>query len=310
MKALMFSGQGSQYVGMARDLSERFDAARDLIRRADDVLGYGLSTIMMDGPEPTLRETRYTQPALFVHEAALLAATGIEKDADAVAGHSLGEYSALYAAGVLSFEDALQLVQLRATLMFDAGTVIPGTMAAVVGLDDQAVRTLCNELDGVDGNVLVPANFNSPGQVVISGSAEYLRACMPRFKEAGAKLVKELQVSGAFHSPLLAEAEKPLAERIHATTFNDARIDVYVNVSATAVREAAALKDSAIRQLTSPVLWTQTLEAMQRAGITEAVEVGPGKVLQGLAKRTIADVQCDGIDTADDVERFLSTKGS
>lgn len=296
MRALVFSGQGSQYVGMAKTLYETSADVRSVIDEANSVLGYRISEIMFDGPEETLRETRYTQPALFVHEAAIVHACGASLHAQAVAGHSLGEYSALYAAGVLSFRDALELVQLRARLMFDAGTQIPGTMAAVVGMEDDAVTALCAELNGTDGNVLVAANFNSPGQVVISGSADFLRASLPRFKEAGAKIVKELQVSGAFHSPLLKSAEAALAERIRSTTFRDASMDVYVNVSGAAVRSAAALQEAAIAQLTSAVRWTTCMMNMHAAGITHFTEIGPGKVLQGLVKRTIATATIDGID--------------
>jgi [acyl-carrier-protein] S-malonyltransferase len=188
--------------------------------------------------------------------------------------------------------------------MWDAGNAIPGTMAAVVGLDDDAVRAVCQDLNGQDGNVIVPANFNSPGQVVISGSAEYVRACMPVFKERGAKMVKELQVSGAFHSPLLADAEQGLAEKIKATAFSAPTVPVYVNVSGKPVREAEELKDSAIRQLTSPVLWTSTMNTMWADGITTYCEMGPGKVLQGLVKRTLAEAVIDGVDTATDVARY------
>ncbi len=301
-KALLFSGQGSQYVGMTNDLVQAYDAARAMADKANDILGYDLHAIMTGGPEDELRKTKYTQPALFVHEAMLLALTSIN-GVTAVAGHSLGEYSALHAAGVLTFDDALGLVQLRAQLMWDAGNNIPGTMAAVVGMDDDKVREVCEELNGVGGNVIVPANFNSPGQVVISGSAEYVRACMPVFKERGAKLVKELQVSGAFHSPLLAEAEQGLAEKIRATTFSAPKIPVYVNVSGKAVSNADELKECAIKQLTSPVLWTSTMNTMWADGITSYCEVGPGKVLQGLVKRTLAEATIDGIDTAEDVAR-------
>lgn len=300
---VLFSGQGSQYVGMTKDLVEAFDAAQALAQRANNILGYDLHNIMVNGPDDELRKTKFTQPALFLHEAMLLEVTAIRSKMSAVAGHSLGEYSALYAAGVVSFEDALTLVQLRANLMFEAGLSIPGTMAAVVGLDDDAVRAICNELNGADGNVLVPANFNSPGQVVISGSADYLRSCMPIFKERGAKMVKELQVSGAFHSPLLREAEQGLAEKIRATTFADPTVPVYVNVTGTAVRSAGDLQEAAIKQLTSPVLWTNTMHTMWADGVSSFCEVGPGKVLQGLVKRTLAEATCDGLDTAADVER-------
>lgn len=301
---VLFSGQGSQYVGMTNDLVEAFDTARSLAQHANEILGYDLHAIMVKGPDDELRKTKYTQPALFLHEAMLLEVTTIRASMTAVAGHSLGEYSALYAAGVLQFEDALRLVQVRANLMFEAGTNIPGTMAAVVGLDDDAVRAVCNELNGVDGNVLVPANFNSPGQVVISGSADYLRTCMPTFKERGAKMVKELQVSGAFHSPLLQEAQQGLADKIRTTSFADASVPVYVNVTGKSLRSAQDLQESAIKQLTSPVLWTNTMHSMWADGITSFCEVGPGKVLQGLIKRTLAEATCDGLDTAADVERY------
>jgi [acyl-carrier-protein] S-malonyltransferase len=265
---------------------------------------------MFDGPVERLTETRFTQPALFVHEAMILAVTGRAAHASCVAGHSLGEYAALYAAGVLSFTDALTLVQLRATVMFEAGKQIPGTMAAVVGLDDAAVRALCSELDGVDGQRIVAANFNAPGQVVVSGSADYVRAKLGRFKEAGAKIVKELQVSGAFHSPLLASAETPLKERIEATTFLDASVPVYVNVSASPLTNGSALKDAVIKQLTAPVLWTATIERMWHDGVRSFTEIGPGKVLQGLVKRAAPEAAIDGIDTAADVERFLQASTS
>jgi [acyl-carrier-protein] S-malonyltransferase len=303
--ALLFSGQGSQYVGMTKDLVESFAQARQMAARANDLLDYDLQSIMIGGPEEELRKTKFTQPALFVHEAMLLALISID-GVSAVAGHSLGEFSALHAAGVLTFDDALQLVQLRAQLMYDVGNATAGTMAAVVGLDDDVVRQICQELHGVDGQVIVPANYNSPGQVVVSGSAEYVRACMPVFKERGAKMVKELQVSGAFHSPLLTDAQQGLAEKIRSTVFSQPRMPVYVNVSGRPVSDPDELKESAIRQLTSPVLWTATMHAMWNDGIRTYCEVGPGKVLQGLVKRTLSDAAIDGIDTAADVLRHTS----
>ena len=310
MNALLFAGQGSQYVGMAKDLADAYTTARDLVSLADETLGYDLSSIMFDGPAERLTETRFTQPALFVHEAMVLGVSGRAATASCVAGHSLGEYSALHAAGVLSFTDALRLVQLRANVMYAAGTQIPGTMAAVVGLGDDAVRALCDELDGVDGQRIVAANFNAPGQVVVSGSADYVRANLGRFKEAGAKIVKELQVSGAFHSPLLASAEAPLKERIEATTFLDASVPVYVNVSASPLTNGSALKDAVIKQLTAPVLWTATIERMWQDGVRTFTEIGPGKVLQGLVKRAAPEAAIDGIDTSADVERFLQASTS
>lgn len=307
MKALLFAGQGSQYVGMTKDIADAHVVARERLHLADETVGYALSDIMWNGPGDRLTETRYTQPALFVHEAIILDITGIGARASCVAGHSLGEYSALYAAGVLSFTDALSLVQLRADLMFEAGSQVPGTMAAVVGLDDEAVLQLCHQLDGIDGQRLVAANFNAPGQVVISGSAEYLRANLGRFKEAGAKIVKELQVSGAFHSPLLKTAETPLAERIAATPFANARIPIYANVTASPLSHSEDLKQAITRQLTAPVLWTASLRGMWQDGVRAFTEIGPGKVLQGLVKRTLPEAAVDGIDTAADVSGSLPT---
>jgi len=305
--ALLFSGQGSQYVGMGKDIADEYESAKGLFGRANEILGYDLTKIMFEGPDDVLRQTRFTQPALFLHEAVVLEATRVRKSMSAVAGHSLGEYSALYAAGVMSFEDALQLVQLRATLMYEAGDRVPGTMAAIIGLDDDAVRSICAELNNINGNVIVPANFNSPSQVVISGSADYVRQALPLFQERGAKLVKELHVSGAFHSPLLEEAQSGLAEKIHSTTFHHATVPVYVNVTGLAVTSAEELKDAAVRQLTSPVLWTSTMESMWGAGIQNFCEIGPGKVLQGLVKRTLSNAIIDGIDTAADIRRANQT---
>ncbi len=295
-RAFLFSGQGSQYVGMGQDLCANEHAAV-VFRKADEILGYSLSTICWNGPVETLRETRYTQPALFVHEVAVLAALQQRVQADAVAGHSLGEYSALYCAGVLSFEEALKLVALRGELMFQAGLEQPGTMAAVVGLADEKVEELCAT---ISAGIVVPANYNSPGQVVISGDAEPLRAALPLFKDAGARMVTELQVSGAFHSPLMQPAKETLAKALHAASFHDANIDVYTNVDARAHREAGLLREQLIAQLVSPVRWTQTLNAMKASGVDDFVEIGPGKVLQGLVKRSLQDVRMSGFDKMSD----------
>ncbi len=302
--ALLFSGQGSQYVGMIRDLADEFSVARELVERADGLLGYSLSSIAFDGPEERLKETRHTQPALFLHEAVLMALAGDRLDYSAVAGHSLGEYSALYAAGVLDFDTALRLVQLRGTLMFEAGEKLPGTMFAVIGLDDEKVQALCSRLNS-GGNVVVAANFNAPGQVVVSGSAQYLRDNASTFKEEGARMVVELPVSGAFHSPLLESARERLAEAINSASFRDASVDVYCNVDAAPTRSAEELRTRLIQQLVSPVLWTQTMRAMQQAGISEFCEIGPGSVLQGLLKRTLQGVSFRGIDKAADVRSVL-----
>lgn len=303
--ALMFSGQGSQYVGMMHDLVQEFEQARTLAATADDIVGYSLSAIAFHGPEETLKETRYTQPALFLHEAMLVHLLRDTLDFGAVAGHSLGEYSALYAAGVLDFETALRLVQLRGNLMFEAGEKLPGTMFAIIGMEDAQVEDICKRLHGGD-NVVVAANFNAPGQVVISGSAEYLREQVAVFKEQGARMVVELPVSGAFHSPLLASAQERLAEAIAAAEFRDAQVDVYCNVDATAIRKAEELRTRLVQQLVSPVLWTQTMRAMYDAGFDDFCEIGPGAVLQGLAKRTLKGVALRGYDKAASVQAVFS----
>lgn len=305
--ALMFSGQGSQYVGMGSTLSLEFPEAHDVILRADEALGYSIGEIMRNGPPENLTQTRHTQAALFVHESAVLAASDADRIADAVAGHSLGEYTALYAAGVLSFQDALVLVKLRGDLMYEAGLSVPGTMAAIVGLSDDQVQAICNELNGTDGGVIVPANFNSPGQVVVSGSADLVRKSMTTFRQRGARIVKELQVSGAFHSPLLNSAYEGLKRAINSVTFNDARIDVYVNVSGEREHRAEALREALTAQLTSPVLWTRTIQTMYAHGVRRFIEVGPGGVLQGLVKRTVEGVDISGIDTAENVRKFINS---
>jgi [acyl-carrier-protein] S-malonyltransferase len=318
MTALLFSGQGSQYVGMMRDLSAEFAQAAHMLAQADALMGETpdgtFSTICFDGPADVLKQTRYTQPALFVHEAiltVLLRERLHQKDAiRAVAGHSLGEYSALFAAGVVDFETAFRLVKLRGELMFRAGQTEPGTMAAIVGLDDETVRQTCERLNHPSDRtkILVAANFNSPGQVVISGSADYLRSQMPVFKEVGAKMVKELPVSGAFHSPLMESAKTQLAQAIAEAQFHDATVDVYVNALAQPLRAAEELKSALVQQLVAPVLWTQSILAMHAAGIKTFYELGPGTVLQGLTKRTVSDatVTIGGFDTAAHVKALLS----
>jgi [acyl-carrier-protein] S-malonyltransferase len=314
MTALLFSGQGSQYVGMMRDLAEAFPEAAQMLASADVMMGDNgngaFSRICFDGPADVLKETRFTQPALFVHEAILATLLRQHISFHAVAGHSLGEYSALFAAGVMDFETALRLVKLRGELMFRAGEHERGTMAAVVGLDDEKVREVCERLNdpeqsGDRTKILVAANFNSPGQVVVSGSADYLRAQMPAFKEAGAKLVKELPVSGAFHSPLMEAAKGELASAIETAPFLDATVDVYVNALAKPLRAAAELKSALIQQLVAPVLWTQSLVAMRSAGIDAFTELGPGNVLQGLVKRTVEGATIAGFATAEQVKAVL-----
>lgn len=302
-KAGLFSGQGSQYVGMGKTLSENFSLARNIFNQADEILGYKISTMCFEGPVDTLKQTRYTQPALFVHEMALLAAMENKVQFDAVAGHSLGEYSAICAAGSLSFEDALRLVALRGELMFAIGEQEPGTMAAILGLEDDKVRTLCNELS-TDTEVIVPANFNSPGQIVVSGNAELVRRSLDVFKQAGAKMAKELPVSGAFHSPLMKPAQLRLADAIMNTAFADASIDVYTNVKAMPTRTSSELRQLLVEQLCASVLWTQTVLEMTKNGIGQFIEIGPGKVLQGLVKRTV-EAEIIGYDTDNDIQTLF-----
>jgi len=306
-RALLFSGQGSQYVGMMKDIVERIPEADDFIKMADDFLGYKLSEICFDGPIESLKETRYTQPAIFLHSALILNLLKNKLEFNATAGHSVGEYAALLAAGVLRFEDALMLVSLRGELMFKAGINEPGTMYAVINLDDYKIEEVCKTLtDNGNGNVVVAANYNSPGQIVVSGSAQYLRDNANAFKEAGAKMVKELVVSGAFHSPLMEPAKKELEIAINNTEFSEANIPVYCNVYAKPLIDANEIKDALIKQLTSPVLWTQTMRHMKSDGFDNLTEIGPGNVLQGLAKRTIEGVSLSGIDKSEDLIGILN----
>jgi [acyl-carrier-protein] S-malonyltransferase len=304
---LLFSGQGSQYVGMLKDIASEYPKAMDIISHADSVLNYPLSNICFEGPPEKLKETRYTQPAIYLHSCVIVDLISNKLAFEAVAGHSVGEYAALYSAGVLSFDDGLRLVSLRGELMFRAGEHEPGTMFAVIGLDDKKVEELCNKLteDG-EGQVVVPANYNSPGQLVVSGSADYLRKNFTKFKEAGAKMVTELPVSGAFHSPLMLPAKKELETAINEINFNDASVPIYSNVFAKPLIKAKDLKEALILQLTSPVLWTQTMLNMKNDGFGKYIEVGPGKVLQGLVKRTLSGVEFSGIDKAGDIELTIN----
>ncbi len=304
-QALLFSGQGSQYVGMIKDLAAAYPSVASMVEQANDILEYSIGTIAMEGPTESLTETRYTQPALFLHEAALFDLLKDKLNRDAVAGHSLGEYSALYAAGVIGFEEALKLVSLRGQLMFKAGEQVPGTMFAVLGIDDDEVEQLCRNLTSAEG-VVVAANFNSPGQVVVSGTAEYLRKNAHAFKDAGARKVVELNVSGAFHSPLMQPAKMELEAAINDITFNDASCPVYVNSLAQPLTDADALKQALVQQLVSPVRWTQSIKAMIDSGVESFVELGPGKVLQGLVKRIDRSKQISGFDTAEQVSELLS----
>ncbi len=284
-RAFLFPGQGSQAVGMARDLCERYGSVRARFAEADEVLGFALSALCFEGPAEQLAQTHITQPAVFVHSVAvgeLLAAAGPQPVA--VAGHSLGEYSALVAAGVLPFAEALTLVGTRGRLMQEAGRARPGTMGAVIGLDDDHVAALCQQAAEV--GIVVPANFNAPGQVVVSGE----RAAVARVRElatqAGTRRVVELAVSGAFHSPLMESAAEQIEPLLRAVPFARPHVPVLTNVSAAPVQDPETLRSHLIEQMTSPVRWSATVQRLAAMGISRAFEVGPGAVLRGLGRRT------------------------
>ncbi|MDC1068194.1 ACP S-malonyltransferase [Candidatus Kapabacteria bacterium] len=305
MSVVLFSGQGSQYVGMANDIFSNSDVAKDLINSADDILGYNLSKIMFEGPSEKLRETRYTQVAIFLHSAVLFELLKTKIEVLAAAGHSVGELSALYSSGVIGFEDAIKLVSTRGELMYKAGLEKPGTMFAIIGLADENIDDICAKLnDPKNGNILVPANYNSPGQVVISGSRDYLKNSVEKFKDSGARIVKELQVSGAFHSPLLESARDEFSQLLDTISFKDASFPIYTNVDAESETDSQLLKDKLKLQLVSPVKWSQSLVAMKDSGISNFIELGPGKVLQGLVKRTLSDVSISGYDKYSDIEKI------
>lgn len=282
MKALVFPGQGAQYPGMGQELYDRSEQARALFAQANEVLGFDIQAIMFSGSEEDLRRTSVTQPAIYIHSVVAALVHDQVKDTAATAGHSLGEFSALCAAGVLSFADGLKLVATRANAMQKACDRQESTMAAILGLDDAAVEALCAE---VSGEVVVPANYNTVGQLVISGSQAGIAQAIELAKHKGAKRALELAVNGAFHSPLMEPARVELAEGIEATAFQHARIPVYQNVTAQPHTDAAEIRANLLKQLTSPVRWTQTVQAMIEGGVTEFVEAGPGKVLSGLVKK-------------------------
>lgn len=298
--AYIFPGQGSQYVGMGKDLCEQFPEAKKYFDEADAVLGFSLSKICFEGPEEELKQTKNTQPAIFLHSVALW---NLLKPSDAamVAGHSLGEYSALVAAGAISFVDAIKLVRLRGELMQKAGEENPGTMAAIVGLDPNAVNEITKTAS--EAGVVQPANFNSPGQIVISGSVAGVRKAMELAKAAGAKLVKELVVSGAFHSPLMQSAKDKLKDALDKTTIHDANVPVYANVTAKPVVKADEIRRLLFEQVTSPVRWEEIVVNMSADGAAKFIEIGPGKVLQGLVKRTAAMAEIAGVDKASEVKQ-------
>lgn len=296
--AYIFPGQGSQYVGMGKDLYEKYPDVKKLYDEADALLGVPLSKICFEGPEEELKQTKNTQPAIFLHSVALWQLLK-PTDAAMVAGHSLGEYSALVAAGALSFSDALKLVRLRGELMQKAGEENPGTMAAVVGLDAKTVGEVT--CAAYEVGAVQAANFNSPGQIVISGTVTGVRKAMELAKERGSKLVKELVVSGAFHSPLMQSAKDKLKTALDAVTIHDASVPVYANVTAAPVQKADEIRSLLLEQVTSPVRWEESVVNMAAAGAAKFVEIGPGKVLQGLVKRTVAAAELAGVDKASEV---------
>ncbi|MCE7933260.1 MAG: [acyl-carrier-protein] S-malonyltransferase [Chlorobi bacterium CHB2] len=302
MRSFLFPGQGSQYVGMGRQTYINNGIARDICDRADDVLGFQLTGIMFEGPDDELRQTRNAQPAIFLHSYALYQLLDTPQP-DMVAGHSLGEYTALAVANALTFDDALRLVQLRGAAMQEAGQQQPGTMAAIIGLDDEKVAAICTEVWQEIG-VVQPANFNSPGQLVVSGTPEAVAETMKRAKEAGAKLAKQLNVSGAFHSPLMEPARQRLAQALETTPIRDAEIPVYVNVSAQAITLADDIRAALLAQLTAPVRWTESVQNMGAFGATRFVEVGPGTVLQGLVKRILPGSNVTSIEHQGQIDEF------
>ena len=281
MKAYIFPGQGAQFVGMGLDLYEKSAEAKALFEAANGILGFSITDIMFSGTDEDLKQTKVTQPAIFLHSVILSKVLGKNFAPQMVAGHSLGEFSALVANGALSFEDGLQLVAKRAAAMQKACELQPGTMAAVLGLEDAKVEELCATIDGI----VTPANYNCPGQLVISGELKAVEAACEKMKEAGAKKALILSVSGAFHSVLMKPAEEELAAAIEQTAFHKPLSPVYQNVTTTAVSDENAIKTNLIKQLTAPVKWTQSVQQMIADGATEFIEVGPGKVLQGLVKK-------------------------
>lgn len=292
MKAFVFPGQGAQFVGMGKDLYENNPVAKEMLDKANEILGFNITDLMFNGTDEDLRQTKVTQPAIFLHSVILAKTMGDDFNPDMVAGHSLGEFSALVAAGALSFEDGLRLVSARAQAMQKACEKTPSTMAAVLALPDARVEELCAS---VTEGVVVPANYNCPGQIVISGSIEGVDAACAKMLEAGAKRALKLKVGGAFHSPLMEPARAELADAIAHTDFHAPKCPVYQNVNAEPQTDPETIKKNLIAQLTAPVRWTQTIQNMIAAGADTFVEVGPGAVLQGLVKKISSEVATSGI---------------
>ena len=294
MKAFVFPGQGAQFVGMGKDLYENNPLAKELFEKANDILGYRITDIMFDGTDEELKQTKVTQPAVFLHSVIKALCLGEEFKPNMVAGHSLGEFSALVAAGAISFEDGLKLVYARAMAMQKACDMAPSTMAAIVGLDDEVIEKICEEVSGADG-VVVAANYNCPGQLVISGNIEAINAACEKLKAAGAKRALPLKVGGAFHSPLMQPAKDELQAAIEKTEFKAPLCPIYQNVDGKPHTEPEEIKANLIAQLTSSVRWTSCVKNMSEDGADDYTKCGPGKAVQGMSERMTKSVAISGI---------------